>query len=246
MSKIILSYRRVEDTSSGCVTWLSGTPYKVRDARHFERLTFKDMLLLLREVLLKDQEAEVVFARNDRPGLLPYPLDRKTVELLVSDPVAAIRSFEYPVPHLHINIRASKDIHGIANEAIQRASAKELTTEKPKLISCRLRKGHVECPGCGMWSRIGVLPYECSKACGIRLTTAMITQPPEFAGADAPMDGIQFGTVLFDVEELLSTDGYRGTFYVKDPFIDVSGRVSAEQLRAANCLVTSKEQVTCQ
>jgi hypothetical protein len=146
-TEIKLAYKRDPGTtdSTGAVT-VGGhvTP--------FEHVDFKSMLkLLCKEIAAQpvEEELTVWFHRTDREGLLPYRLDKSTVELLRTDPVAGITSFMYPTQSPSV-IEQQLNQAPIQPPLVQVGDSL-MAQSFGEVLFFRVRKHELECPGCGFW-----------------------------------------------------------------------------------------------
>ena len=154
---IVLEYKRVDgDRCHGRI--YQGD----RTFVSFYSEDFKSMLREFASALQQDDAARAVWKRTDRSGLAPYYLDAEVTELFRKDPVAAIESMcppshspmttvqrvqEQRVKMVPISVRAGHD-------ALADAFGEEL------YVRTRERKGesHIECPCCGIWAPLIVVP----------------------------------------------------------------------------------------
>jgi hypothetical protein len=169
---IFLEYGRVGDLSDGRLYTQIGQERIGHVA--FEGFAFDMMLYELARKLKQYPKANVFLLRSDREGALPYQLDTATVELLRSDPVAAVHAMTYP---------------GSPAMLFRQARAHERRLQPPNLragfdvladsfgirVYVRLLLNHdLECPGCGYWSQFSGDIFQCKKRCRVEL--AMVTE----------------------------------------------------------------------
>ena len=136
----------------------------------FEKKAFNKLLAVTSEKL-NDKEfsdiKKVVFLRTDKVGLKPVVLDNPTVELLRSNPVAAIRAMSFSLPSVAETQEALSKMR-VAPIPLLKSGYDTLSDSVGAEVYCRMHKGLVECPGCGMWST-GNNPFICKKKCRTQL-----------------------------------------------------------------------------
>lgn len=97
--KIILSYQRLRDTelSTGSLLYRKIKPDGSREVEEqlFDGFSFADMITVLSCMAATHPDADIWFARTDRPGFSPIQMDAYTSKLIRDDPVAAIDALSY-------------------------------------------------------------------------------------------------------------------------------------------------------
>ncbi len=150
---VMLSYRRTaEDLSTGDIK--SDENGLTTDEGTFENLEFKRMMQKLASVLLcfpEDQPVDVLLQRTDREGLLPYKLDAATVNLLRTDPVAAIQAMEYPTHSPSGTVRRVREERQLHVLPPIQVGHEALADSFGDVLYFRVRGHELECPGCGFW-----------------------------------------------------------------------------------------------
>jgi hypothetical protein len=169
---IFLEYGRVGDLSSGSIYTRTGEARTVY--LYFEGLAFDAMLYELARKLEQYLEANVFLLRSDRGGALPYKLDSATVELLRSDPVAAVHAMTYPGSPVMLFRQARAHDKRLQPPNL-RAGFDVLADSFGIRVYVRLLLNHdLECPGCGYWSPFSGGLFQCKKRCRVEL--AMVTE----------------------------------------------------------------------
>lgn len=147
---LVVRYRRdVEETCTGeiCLIWSDGS-VPATLLLPFEALPFNKMMSHTSRILNERTVGRLSFERTDRPGLRPFVMDNPTVELLRTDPVAAIQAMT--VPSIHIDLRKDKSV--ATSPPVFTAGYDTLAESFGDHVFVRVRGNEVECPGCGMWS----------------------------------------------------------------------------------------------
>lgn len=156
--QVVLEYKRDGHgvTSSGRV--LSNDNGLPTEEGDFTGLHFKDMMTHLAAVLRNwtPEEApdiDVIIQRTDRAGLAPYKLDKQTVELLRTDPVAGIAalSVESASPST-IEAQVQQERSPPPPTPVLRRGTGTLIDAFGEQVGFRVRVHELECPGCGFWS----------------------------------------------------------------------------------------------
>jgi hypothetical protein len=154
---LTLEYKRVS-SATGCAISTGRIMSKenglVTEEASFSGLDFKQMIGQLAGVLLTwpdDHDIPITLQRTDREGLLPYELDKKTVELIRTDPVAAIQAMEFS------NSSPSSTVRRVQRERVM-MPAPPITVGYEALLESfgdvvyfKVRAHELECPGCGYW-----------------------------------------------------------------------------------------------
>lgn len=184
MADLTLYYRHdSNDTCTGCIIvrkdeQLETYPFSCKE--------FHRMMSLVSKHLSISNISEMTIQRTDRDGLKPYKMEQVMVDLLRTDPVAAIHSMS--VPHRTLDLRGMR---GLDAATLREKLAGMMETLRTDLfvyggasllvvgedtvadsigeeVYCRRRDDHIECPGCGMWVHQRD-PFECDKRCGSKL-----------------------------------------------------------------------------
>ena len=178
---VLLRYRRVPETELSRGDLVVETAEE-RIQSSFEGWTFSEMLKQLHRKL-GAAETSVYFQRTDREGLLPYRLDDKTVELLRTDPVAAIQAMTVRMPtpaEVLDNIKKSRTPLVVPPLS---AGIATLADGFGEYVYVRVKENTLECPGCGFYSAFALagvfaqrqkdepmrVMFTCSKKCRIRV-----------------------------------------------------------------------------
>jgi hypothetical protein len=156
VTEIKLSYKRDSGTtdSTGSIAVIDsvGTLHVGIHPVNFEHVDFQSMLkLLCKEIAAQPAEEELAvwFHRTDREGLLPYRLDKSTVELLRTDPVAGIASFMYPTQSPSVIEQQLNQVP--IPPPLVRVGDDMLAQSFGEVLFFRVRGHELECPGCGFW-----------------------------------------------------------------------------------------------
>lgn len=185
-----LEYRRDVGTmlSSGAIT--SNENGLITEEGEFEGVEFRKMLAQLAGVLTNwplEQEVFVDLLRLDHPSSGAYRLDKATVHLLRTDPVAAIATMEHPTQSPSTTLQRLHEER--APKAMVPIPAGYLTLADAfgEQLYFRVRKHELECPGCGFWGmftspklladpeRVGSVfktVFVCPKKCGQRFVVS--------------------------------------------------------------------------
>lgn len=174
MSKPDLVIRYHHDTGDTCtgdlrLVWADGSA-PVEVLLPFEKMGFNKMMSNASRSLNAHEIDRLLVERTDRGGLKPFVMDNPTVELLRSDPVAAIHAMN--VPPIHIDMRKGRPA---APAPVFTAGVDTLAEGFGDEVYARVRNKEVECPGCGMWSPFtegGKL--NCYKKCFLSLSARYV------------------------------------------------------------------------
>lgn len=168
LNNITLRYRRVQSAfSSGTISLVEeGDSYEAEEPlKTFECVDWYTMLRLFAEQLLEHPTAGGVITRTDRAGLVPFVLDAKTVDLLRSDPTAAIKAMTYEVQTVEVSMVNLKKMPAVTTPRVYTGHTLLAASFGDQVYVRRVRQS-VECPVCGCLS-----PYEegaafiCRKNC---------------------------------------------------------------------------------
>lgn len=157
-SEVILEYKRVKgDLSTGRILWYDQLASQYVE-NEFEDIEFRPMLILFAKALAKYPTALGTFQRTDRPGLVPYNLDVKVVDLFRTDPVAAIESM-CPNPSPSTTIQRTREERKPQFIRMSVRSGFDVLADAfgDELFSPLRVKGcdpYAECPCCGIWCNV--------------------------------------------------------------------------------------------
>ena len=152
MVDLVLRYRRVGNNSTGeLLRRVSGE--EPTQWGFFTEVTFDVMINALSHLLYSNQDIERVFVeRTDRANLTPYMLDQRTVELIRTDPVAAVASMTVTT---HAPSQVEHQTKAARVKRVTPPIAAGLATFADAFgesVYLKVRGHEVECPGCGFWS----------------------------------------------------------------------------------------------
>lgn len=230
MADVFLEFRR--DIQTGLCNgriWVDG---EVVPSEVFDGEGFREMLTRYAAWLQTYTAHRAIFLRTDRPGLQPYVLDEKVVHLFRTDPVAAISSMCPPdPPSVLLDLRKKAEAKKTATAL--RAGYDTLANSFGETIYAKRRPtdGRVECPVCGIWSRVVEVELqkyvEChNQGCLLHNICTPFQAKGNWAG--------------FSVEELLRTGASR--FFFPREWNDGQSWVSRFDLESR--LSKFKEEVT--
>ena len=159
MMEVVLEYKRVDAQSSGRIHVRESFPEGGGAGGlvlfTFDCLDFEAMLYKFAEALQEYPNAAGVLQRTDRPGLVPYTLDERTVELFRVDPVAAVKSMSTPYGSPSNTVKRTREEKAplesglrVGHSTLADAFGEELYARYDR---DRLR---VECPCCGIWASL--------------------------------------------------------------------------------------------
>jgi hypothetical protein len=143
--QVRLEYRR----DPGAFT-STGSIQQEGTQQEFVAVEFREMMQMLARVLEPgSDETEVILQRTDRPGLLPYKLDAALVQLLRTNPEAAIESMEFSSQSPSLTAQRAAE----ATEPPRPIPAGHdaLADSFGDVVYFRVRGHELECPGCGFW-----------------------------------------------------------------------------------------------
>lgn len=169
---LVLSYRHdAGDTCTGSIRF--EWPDNSRPAilvRDFEKDTFNRMMSNTSRALSGHDVRHLVVERTDHQGLKPIVMDNPTVELLRSDPIAAIQ--QMTVPPIHIDLRPKREEPVPVFSAGYDALAWSVGEE----VFARVRGEHTECPCCGTWCQfVAENEISCRNAtCGLVISARFV------------------------------------------------------------------------
>lgn len=164
MADVVLEYRREGTASTGRIFWVEGNLPEV-SLQLFEKVPFSVMMTHLARAVQKDASCGVLLVRSDCTNLRPTRLDKETIDLLRSDPVAAIRSMTIPARRIDIK----RDPIAMESSPI-RVGYDALADSFGDRIYCRLANDRVECPACGRWADIEASVLVCKEPkCGLSI-----------------------------------------------------------------------------
>jgi len=227
---VLLEYRREENSSTGCiVTQIEGSAVSIEK---FERITFRDLLTRLARTLAKTAGVpRVILRRTDCVNLFPYVLDRGTVELFRTDPVAAIHSMTFETPEAVV---VKKPQNTPVEPAPLRVGYDTLADAFGELVYVRTRATSIECPGCGMWgevnvSRTGRGVFTCKRKCASNFrVTISLTRLWAAVSVDA----------LLDNEHMTR-------FFLPRSWNDGRSWISREELKTKYTAYTAEKEKAC-
>jgi hypothetical protein len=194
MILVRLEYRRIGNSMSSSGSIISNENGLITEEAEFDGIEFRKMMARLAGVLQRwpvEQAVDVDLVRLDHLGTGVYRLDTATVQLLRTDPVAAIATMEYPMAS------PSTTVQRLREERTSRACAPipagyvTLADAFGDQLYFRVRKHELECPGCGFWGmfispgllksdeRMGSVvktAFVCPKKCGQRFVVSCDTE----------------------------------------------------------------------
>lgn len=170
--EVTLEYKRIGNTMSSAGRIISKDGGLVTEEGEFDSFPFRDMMKQLATVLanwpVEDvPDVKVVVQRTDRAGLAPYILDKETVDLLRTDPVAGIEVLAGTSSPAAIEHAVKAD--RAPPQPVLRAGTVTLADAFGDSVAFRVRGHELECPGCGFW--------------GVFTTPGLLTAPERAGGA---------------------------------------------------------------
>jgi hypothetical protein len=157
MDRIVLSYKREENLSTGAVT-IEEVGVGPRELFEFSKMSFSSMIGLFASHLQQHPDAGAVILRTDREGLQPYHVNGDLLFMLRTDPVTAIRMLDAPEVTVRVrDVKELVDISDCIKTVPLPAGADTLAQTFGDEVYIR-RRGtggltEVECPCCGHWAR---------------------------------------------------------------------------------------------
>lgn len=153
MIEVALEYKRIDMQSTGRIV--------VRDEGKeeiffsFDQLDFEPMLYKFAEALQANPSAAGVIQRTDRPGLIPYVLDERTVDLFRTDPITATKSMSTPYGSPSTTAKRIREESAPVASGL-RIGHSTLADAFGDELYCRYDKQRerIECPCCGIWARL--------------------------------------------------------------------------------------------
>lgn len=146
------------------------------DVWEFEKTPFNKLLAEASNRMNKSVDVEVdriLIERTDRQGLQPIVLDKPTKEILKADPALAIKLLTYD----NRGTSSGRVVHKQEAPPPMRSGYDSLAEAIGEEVYCRIHKGLVECPGCGMWSSaIHPCFFTCRKKCLIANVPVLYTE----------------------------------------------------------------------
>jgi hypothetical protein len=173
-AEIKLTYGRMGEMYHGTV-WVQIFPTRgFMSQLEFEKFSFPRMMSKLAEVIRRYEEVEVVLARTEAPGSR-YRLDNETVNLLRTDPAAAI---SYMMPESRTVMIRNEAYSSQPPSGLLRAGHETLASAFGDCLYCTVSPGgKVECPGCGRWGSTTSKLFTCGNShCGIQLRGVLTGQ----------------------------------------------------------------------
>lgn len=171
-AEIRLSYGRVGELYDGNI-WVQVYPTRGFLSRlEFERYSFPRMMSKLAEIIREYEEVTVNLSRTEVNGST-YKLDAETVDMLRTDPAAAI---SHMMPdHRVVMIRNEMKPNTSPPSGLLRAGHDTIADAFGDSTYCTInQEGKVECPGCGRWSPVSTRWLTCAnKSCGLRVPGVM-------------------------------------------------------------------------
>lgn len=171
-SDIKLSYGRVGELYDGSI-WVQVYPTRGFLSRfEFEGYSFPRMMSKLAEFIREYEETTVVLTRTEANGS-HYRLDAETVDLLRTDPAAAI-SHMMPESRLVV-IRNEMKTTSQPPSGLLRAGHETIAASFGDELYCEVNQaGKIECPGCGRWTPVTSKWLSCtSPRCAVRVRGIM-------------------------------------------------------------------------
>jgi len=135
----------------------------------FEHLSFEDMMTRVSNAL-NEYDVDCLFMeRLDRPGTKPFKIPNPDVELLRTRPVEAIQAMSPPPIHIDLRNRPA------AASPIFIAGHDALANSIGEFLYARVRRGEVECPGCGTWNATQIPnQFHCVRKCHLELPVSFV------------------------------------------------------------------------
>lgn len=149
--EIKLEYRRNDTTYAG--TLISSNESALNYG--FDGLSFAEMMRLVSVELVKHPDADVLFQRTDRIGLMPVRLAPDMSLLLRTDPEKYIQS--HSLPDRTVDLRGSGRTSKLAEKYVVpktgaiRSGHATLADAFGLVIYLKAQKGHIEHPHTGRW-----------------------------------------------------------------------------------------------
>ncbi len=150
--EFILRYKREGELSTGTVESKEGEEQKILAT--FSCLHYDQMLKQLCQALATcplEADVSITIQRSDRAGLNPFPLDKATVELFRTDPVAAVRIMAQPLRSPSSIEKEVRDESTPIKLGPIRACTDAAAEAFGDNLFFRVRDVSLECPGCGFW-----------------------------------------------------------------------------------------------
>lgn len=148
-------YERDPDVGNG----FSAYRGRIEGGEAFIGLHFEALIRLIHRHLASNASDTITFIRCDRPGLSPYPMDGQLVELIKTDPEAAIQKMSVPDQRIVVG-RDPAPLRSL------RICTDTLSSAFGERVLCRAKEDKVECPGCGKWGSVPTPSFHCER-CGV-------------------------------------------------------------------------------
>jgi len=226
VADILLEYRREDGRSTGrLLTLYAGKPHNLET---FEKVEYRNLLTRLARVLASTPLARVVITRTDAPNLFPYVLDKGTVDLFRTDPVAAIHSMIYELPEARMEKKTEDEAVEVAP---LRVGYNTLADAFGDDVYVRTRQHSIECPGCGLWGDAdvdgkGKGKFTCKRSCELSVPIYLYRL-----------------WAAISVEELLGTQQKR--FFLPRPWNDGHPWVTREELEKKYAAYKAEKEEAC-
>jgi hypothetical protein len=154
--EVTLEYKRVGNTMSSRGRILSRAGGLVTEEGDFDGVEFRPMMKQLAAVLANwpvDEVSElaVIIQRTDHAGLLPYKLDKQTVDLLRTDPVAGLEALSFSAVSPTVAEQTVKRELSPPTPPTLRTGNATLADAFGDAVAFKVRGHELECPGCGFW-----------------------------------------------------------------------------------------------
>jgi hypothetical protein len=182
--ELTLEYRRVEGTELSTGRIMSNESGLTTQEAAFSNLEFRKMIAALTGATKQwadDIQIDIVLVRTDHDALTPYKLDAATVNLIRTDPLAAIQALSVPDRSPSGEVRKVRDATVPIIIPPLKVGDDVLADAFGDQLYFKVRGHELECPGCGFWgafSTPGLLAaperqgssfktvFVCSKRCG--------------------------------------------------------------------------------
>jgi hypothetical protein len=155
--EVTLEYKRAS-TAAGCATSTGRVTSKegglLTEEGEFEHLPFGDMLMKVHETTKHwpdEEPIDIHIMRTDRDGLTPYKLDPATVNLIRTNPEAAVAALSVPDRSPSGEVRRVREANVPTVMPPLKVGDDVLADAFGDQLYFKVRGHELECPGCGFW-----------------------------------------------------------------------------------------------